>query len=111
MTAVALVAFLLWPSVTAFRVANRQEYLQVSHRVPEDEGRVVRFFTHHVPFWPSYWRHLVGLPWPGTYRCGCGFLGEDLASFGDGSGYEEVTVIVHGPVTVEPSSPAQPVRP
>jgi hypothetical protein len=28
---------------------------------------------HVAPFWPRYWRELLGRPWPGSYSCPCGF--------------------------------------
>jgi hypothetical protein len=26
-------------------------------------------YAHPDPFWPHYWRSLVGQPWPGGYEC------------------------------------------
>ena len=28
-----------------------------------------RITKHPTPFWPRYWRGLLGLPWPGTFTC------------------------------------------
>lgn len=76
MIAVAAVAVLLHMGITAIHVESRPEYRWVAH-IWECKNQVsigpqrVAFTECRAPFWPKYWRRLLGRPWPGTFQCEC----------------------------------------
>ncbi len=48
---------------------------------PDDVPTVTRSVCG-APFWPQYGRRLLGLPWPGSYRCVCDALDPGYCEFG-----------------------------
>jgi hypothetical protein len=76
MIVVAVVSVLLHTALTAFHVGYDLECRWVSHvwERTDDPGDGDRRTTTTVcvaPFWPQYWRRLLGRPWPGAFRCEC----------------------------------------
>jgi hypothetical protein len=53
-----------------FHLWVRKDLLMPKDR-PEGLRRSFLGTTCCSPFWPRYWRKLLGQPWPGTYRCSC----------------------------------------
>jgi hypothetical protein len=73
MAAVALAAVLSWAWATAERVREDRAMRYLWHLVlQKPRGGFVE--RHQAPFWPRYWRRLLGQSWPGNYKCPC--LGE-----------------------------------
>src|ERR1700710_2323696 len=74
MAMVAVAALALWPAATAVRVSSdpQNQYLSHSWRgyAETPQGPITcKFTTHPAPYFPRYWRRLVGAPWPGSYVC------------------------------------------
>jgi hypothetical protein len=71
MALVALAAVATWLGGAAVRVMDDRRYgsiLHHRHRPGECCGFVL---FEPAPFWPRYWRRLLGQPWPGSYACDC----------------------------------------
>lgn len=74
MVMVAAAGLIFWLSATAFNVYRDRETYYLFHYYPwmgtdPIHGPHERFSGHAAPFWPRYWRRLLGLPWPGSYVC------------------------------------------
>jgi hypothetical protein len=84
MVAVVVIAVVLWLSATAIRVDGDAESRQIYHcwegeasKIESWDGRKMtygwtpnfRSEFHRAPFWPRYWRRLLGRSWPGDYVC------------------------------------------
>jgi hypothetical protein len=68
----AIVAIGLWLGVTAKAVINDHQSERLYHlweRFECLEPGSIYNSGHKAPFWPRYWRRLLGRPWPGTYVC------------------------------------------
>jgi len=71
------VAVALRASTLAYRVigdgSDRHVYhLWVQDDPPLDDRYVSMFGTQcYAPFWPRYWRALLGQCWSGTFKCPC----------------------------------------
>ncbi len=65
---VAFAAILAWLGVTAFQVWRdvRSQTLYAYVQFLDRPSRF-SFRGRDAPFWPRYWRRLLGRPWPGTY--------------------------------------------
>jgi hypothetical protein len=72
MFAIAFFALSLWLGLVAYRVGTGPGGKWVFH-LWERHGFIepgsVFNSQHSVPFWPRYWRALLGQPWPGSYVC------------------------------------------
>jgi hypothetical protein len=72
MAVTAATAVALWLGTTAFRVKNDRGSQWISHlweRYGSLQPGSIYNSQHEAPFWPRYWRRLLGQPWPGTYAC------------------------------------------
>lgn len=74
MVMVAIAGLIFWLGATAFDVYRDRETYYLFHYYPwmgtdPIHGPQERFSGHPAPFWPRYWRRLLGLPWPGSYIC------------------------------------------
>jgi len=76
MLVVSFLALSQWLGVVAYRVGTDPKGTWLFH-LWERHGSIgsgsVFNAQHPVPFWPRYWRALLGRPWPGSYVCdeGC----------------------------------------
>jgi hypothetical protein len=75
MAAIAGLAVLLWMLATAIRVEYDPGCQYIQHTWgreggPDDAPEVTTTICG-APFWPQYWRRLLGRPWTGDYRCDC----------------------------------------
>ena len=64
-------ALFIWAGIAAFRVSYETDnwlYHEMKSGPKSAAGD-----CHIAPSWPRYWRHLAGLPWPGSYDCSCDF--------------------------------------
>lgn len=74
MAVVASAALVLWLAVTAARVCDDRESSNLyhywhrygDHRI---SSSIEAMCNEPAPFWPRYWRRLLGFPWPGSYDC------------------------------------------
>lgn len=72
MLGVAAAALVVWLGLALYRVTTDRTggglYHVWEHPV---SGRYhsISLSSHPAPFWPRYWRKLLGQPWPGTYVC------------------------------------------
>jgi hypothetical protein len=86
MALVAASAVLSWMAVAAWRVRADPGCRYIAHfweRAEGPDGAPKPMQTAcGAPFWPQYARRLLGLPWPGSYRCGCDGLGPGFGEFG-----------------------------
>jgi len=70
-------AVVMWMATVAYRVQVDPQSRYIHHLwgerkdSPEGLRRSITSTLCHAPFWPLYWRRLLGQPWPGTYRCRC----------------------------------------
>jgi hypothetical protein len=72
MIAVAAAALFAWLSMTAIRVLNDQAHGGLVHMQPDENASSgFSFVWHPAPFWPRYWRRVIGQMWPGSYACPC----------------------------------------
>jgi hypothetical protein len=76
MSVIAFFALSLWLGLVASRVGTDPRGKWVFHlweRHGSIEPGSVFNSQHPVPFWPRYWRALLGQPWPDSYVCdeGC----------------------------------------
>jgi hypothetical protein len=72
MAGVAIVVLSTWLSTTAVRVRNDQAHGGLLHMQADDNASSgFSFVWHHAPFWPRYWRRVIGQAWPGSYTCPC----------------------------------------
>jgi hypothetical protein len=72
MAVTAATAVALWLGIAALRVHNDSESKWIYHlweRFGSIQPGSVYNSQHRAPFWPRYWRRLLGQPWPGTYSC------------------------------------------
>jgi hypothetical protein len=80
MTWIIPVTLVLWVARPAVSILLVEGVGSHSHpklpfvRTAEQEGLWVCLmgapdYAHPDPFWPHYWRSLVGRPWPGSYAC------------------------------------------
>ena len=72
MAVTAIIAIVLWLSITAYRVKHDTQTAWIFHfweRYGSITPGSIYNSQHPAPFWPRYWRRLVGQPWPGTYAC------------------------------------------
>jgi hypothetical protein len=58
----------LWIGLACYRELVEQDRSWLYHVAVNDQGASLAY-QHAVPFWPRYWRRLIGRPWPGTYVC------------------------------------------
>lgn len=92
MIMVAVVAVSLQMAITAFHVGYDPACRWILHiwerkDGPEVVSRPTTTTPCVAPFWPQYWRRLLGRHWPGTFRCEC--LNEgDTIMLGIGAGTE-----------------------
>jgi hypothetical protein len=72
MAVVLFIAAATWAGVAAERTwankARRHTHIQ-ANGVPHDLNGEFTMFRKWVPFWPVYWRTLLGLPWDWRYDC------------------------------------------
>ena len=76
MVAVVGAAVMTWIAVTAYRIEHDVQHSWLHHHwavkalpgisYPPSIGTFCQ-----SPFWPRYWRTLLGQPWPGTWKCRC----------------------------------------
>jgi hypothetical protein len=76
MIVVSVVATSMWLGVITSRVRNDPRGQGLYHlweRHGSEEYHSVFNSQHPSPFWPRYWRTMLGRPWPGSYVCdeGC----------------------------------------
>ena len=76
MLVIACFALSLWLGVVAYRVGTDGKSKWLYHlweRHGSEDYHSVFNSQHPIPFWPRYWRALLGRPWPGSYVCdeGC----------------------------------------
>ena len=76
MSVVVGAAVTLWMGTAAYRVRFDPscEFIHHLWERSDTPGGTLRSIIgtgHPAPFWPQYWRRLLGKPWPGTYRCRC----------------------------------------
>ncbi len=68
MAAIGIVAGLLWLVVTLDRTGSPGPHLRPDPALP-GAFDTDRSYCPRRPFWPKFWRMLIGRPWPGDYRC------------------------------------------
>ena len=76
MLVISVLALSMRLGVAAYRVRTdpRGQWLyHLWERHGLEEYHATFNSQHPVPFWPRYWRRLLGRPWPGSYVCdeGC----------------------------------------
>jgi hypothetical protein len=80
MVVVAIAALPAWLAIGAIRVVSDPEGSTLHHfwiwrAVEYAPPHLAHMSECRAPFWPRYWRSILGEPWPGTYRCPCGESG------------------------------------
>jgi hypothetical protein len=72
MVLVLIISLGLWTGSAAYHVRTEPAGSWLLHVGGDPRGSVT-WGVHPAPFWPRYWRHLLGLAWPGSYVCpeGC----------------------------------------
>ena len=76
MVVVAGTAVGMWTIAVVYRVQDDAHskciyHLWVRKDSTEELHRSMRGTVCSAPFWPRYWRTLLGQPWPGSYKCRC----------------------------------------
>jgi hypothetical protein len=69
---ISVATLALWPAFTVYRIytdLNSRWMYHTWERRGVEGYHDSRITTHPAPFWPRYWRGLLGLPWPGTFTC------------------------------------------
>jgi hypothetical protein len=70
MAVTAATAVALWLGIAGYRVKNDSEWIfHLWERFGSIQPGSLYNSQHPAPFWPRYWRKLVGQPWPGSYAC------------------------------------------
>jgi hypothetical protein len=72
MAIVVLIAAITWLGVAAERTrSNKSRFHTHFHAngIPHDPFGDFMVTATRVPFWPVYWRTVLGLPWDWNYRC------------------------------------------
>jgi hypothetical protein len=76
MAVVAGTAVGMWMITVAYRIQAETHdeflyHLWVLKDSPNEPRRSIMGTLCRAPFWPRYWRRLLGQPWPGSYTCRC----------------------------------------
>lgn len=71
MMIVAVASVLLWMGSTAYYVGYDRGCHWIIHDWERRDSPGITTTPCVAPFWPQYWRRLLGRPWPGTFRCEC----------------------------------------
>ena len=74
LASVAAAAIALWLIRTAILVENDWKHRTLFHLFVMPDPATPAFglvCPLPTPYWPRFWRRLLGLPWPGSFDCGC----------------------------------------
>jgi hypothetical protein len=72
MKTILKIAIILWGDITLYRSWGLKTHIRPDQTIPGaflyDDGQGPTYCERR-PFFPKFWRKLLGLPWPGSYTC------------------------------------------